>query len=152
YAELINPPPITVDQARALLRPGEALIATLVTRDRTLVWAVPPTGPVAFAVAPIGKRELDQNVAVLRKALEPRATTFGDIPDFDLARAYRLYRLLLEPVRSAWQDARSLLVVAHGPLGQIPLVLLPTKPVLLSAESGVTFSNYRQVPWLVRSH
>src|SRR4030095_2570276 len=101
YAELINPRPITVDAARAVLRPGETLIATLVTRDRTFVWAVPPSGPVAFTVAPIGKRELEQNVAMLRKALEPRAVTLGDIPDFDLARAYRLYRMLLEPVLSA---------------------------------------------------
>jgi CHAT domain-containing protein len=152
YAELINPRPVTVDEARAMLRPGEALIATLVTRDRTFVWAVPPSGPVAFAAAPIGAQELERTVATLRKALEPRATTLGDIPDFDLALAHRLYRTLLEPVRSAWQDARSLLVVAHEPLGQVPLVLLPTRPVTLPAESGVTFSNYRQVPWLVRSH
>src|SRR5262249_41554657 len=142
----------TVDQARAMLRPGEALIATLVTQDRTLIWAVPPSGPVAFAAAPIGKRELEQRVATLRKALEPHATMLGDIPDFDLAVAYRLYRMLLEPVRSAWQDAQGLLVVAHGPLGQLPLVLLPVKPVELPAQSGVTFSNYRGVPWLVRSH
>jgi CHAT domain-containing protein len=151
YAELINPRPVTVDEARAMLRPGETLIATLTTR-RTFVWAVPSNGPVAFAAAPIGAGELERTVATLRKALEPRATTLGDIPDFDLALAYRLYRMLLEPVRSAWQDARSLLVVAHGPLGQVPLVLLPTRPVTLSAESGVTFANYRQVPWLVRSH
>jgi CHAT domain-containing protein len=152
YAELINPRPVTVDEARAMLRPGEALIATLVTRDRTFVWAVPPSGPVAFAAASIGAQELERTVATLRKALEPRATTHDDIPDFDLALAYRLYRMLLEPVRSAWQDARSLLVAAHGPLGQVPLVLVPTRPVTLPAESGVTFSNYRQVPWLVRSH
>src|SRR5262249_21910977 len=143
YAEVVNPRPVTVDQARAMLRPGEALIATLVTQDRTLIWAVPPSGPVAFAAAPIGKRELEQRVATLRKALEPHATMLGDIPDFDLAVAYRLYRMLLEPVRSAWQDAQSLLVVAHGPLGQVPLVLLPTRPVTLPAESGVSFSNYR---------
>src|SRR5262249_37565623 len=151
-AELINPRPVTVDQVRSMLRPGEALIATLVARNRTFVWAVPPSGPVAFAAAPIGAQELQRTVGTLRKALQPRATTLGDIPDFDLALAYRLYRTLLEPVRSAWQDARSLLVAAHGPLGQVPLALLPTRPVTLPVESGVTFSNYRQVPWLVRSH
>jgi CHAT domain-containing protein len=152
YAELINPRPLTVDQARAMLRPGEVLIATLVTRDRTFVWALPPSGPVAFAAASIGAPELVRTVATLRKALEPRATTLEDIPDFDVALAYQLYRALLEPVRSAWQEARSLLVVAHGPLSQIPLGVLPTEPVTLPAESGVIFSRYRQVPWLVRSH
>jgi CHAT domain-containing protein len=152
YAELINPRPLTVDQARALLRPGEALIATLVTRDRTFVWAIPASGPVAFAAVPMGAQELEQTVATLRQALEPRATTLEDIPEFDLALAYRLYGALLEPVRSAWHDARSLLVVAHGPLSQLPLVVLPTEPVTLPAQSGVTFSHYRHVPWLVRSH
>src|SRR5262245_28713130 len=37
YAELINPRPVTVDEARAMLRPGETLIATLSTH-RTFVW------------------------------------------------------------------------------------------------------------------
>src|SRR5262249_49324752 len=119
YAELINPKPITVDRAREVLRPGEALIATLVTEDRTFVWTVPESGPRAFTAAPLGAGELDRSVSSLRKTLEPRATTLGDIPEFDVARAYRLYRALLEPVRSGWQEARSLLVVAHGPLGQL---------------------------------
>jgi CHAT domain-containing protein len=152
YAELINPKPVTVDRARALLRPDEALIATLVTRNQTFVWAVPPSGPVAFTSVSIGAEELERAVASLRTSLEPRAETLGEIPDFDLTLAHRLYSTLLDPVRSAWQDARSLLVVAHGPLGQLPLALLPTRPTTLSPESGPMFSNYRGIPWLVRSH
>lgn len=152
YADLINPKPITVDEARAMLRPGEALITTLATRERTFVWAVPHAGPVAFTSAPIGVQELETSIATLRMALEPRARTLGDIPDIDLTLAHRLYRALLEPVRSGWQDAPHLFVVADGPLGQLPLALLPTRSVALPADSGPIFSNYRQVPWLVRSH
>src|SRR5206468_1984915 len=81
YAELINPKPVSVDRARAMLRPGEALIATLVTQDRTFVWAVPQSGPVAFTAVSIGAAELERTVASLRKTLEPRANTLGDIPD-----------------------------------------------------------------------
>jgi len=152
YAELINPKPVTVDRARALLRPDETLITTLVTWDRTFVWAVPPSGPVAFTSVSIGAEEWERAVASLRTSLEPRAETVGDIPDFDLTLSHRLYSTLLDPVRSGWQDARSLLVVADGPLGQLPLALLPTRPTTLSPESGSMFSNYRGVPWLVRSH
>ena len=36
YADLINPKPATVEQARAPLRPGEALIATYVGRGSDL--------------------------------------------------------------------------------------------------------------------
>jgi CHAT domain-containing protein len=152
YAELINPKPVSVERARALLQPGEALITTLVSPERTFVWATPPSGPVAFAAVPVGARELEEMVARLRRALEPHARTLGDVPDFDVAAAHRLYALLLEPVRSGWQDARSLYVVAHGPLGQLPFGLLPTRPATLPAESGLLFSNYRRVPWLARTH
>jgi len=43
-------------------------------------------------------------------------------------------------------------VVAHGPLGSLPLSVLPMKPVPLKAQSGVLFSRYRDIPWLARSH
>jgi CHAT domain-containing protein len=152
YAELIDPRPVTVEQVRAVLRPGEALIAMLVTPERTFVWAVPQSGPPAFAMVPMSANAIAETVASLRRALEPNATILGDIPDFDLAGAYRLYSALLEPVRSGWQDARSLLVVPHGSLGELPLALLPTRPTDLPPENGAMFSNYRQVPWLVRSH
>jgi CHAT domain-containing protein len=152
YAELTDPKAVTLERARSLLRPGEALIATLVTRDRTFVWAVSPSGPVAFAAAPIGAGDLEKDVATLRAALEPNAKTLGDIPEFDVAVAQRLYEMLLEPVRAGWHDARHLLVVAHGPLGQLPLGLLPTRRRMLPPESGLMFSNYREVPWLARTH
>jgi CHAT domain-containing protein len=152
YADLIDPKPVTVGQVQAMLRPGEALIATLVVDDRTFVWAVPPSGAAVLATASIGARELEEAVAKLRKAVEPRAKTLGDIPEFDVDLAQRLFRVILEPVRSGWQDARSLLVVAHGPLAQLPIAFLPTKPVARPPESGAIFSPYREVPWLVRSH
>jgi CHAT domain-containing protein len=152
YAEVIDPQPVALDQARAMLRPGEALIATLVTPDRTFVWAVPQSGPVAFAAVPMRAKTIEETVATLREALEPHAKTLADIPDFDVALAHCLYQALLEPVRSGWQNARSLLFVPHGPLGQLPIALLPTRPATLAPESGALFSNYRRVPWLVRSH
>jgi len=76
----------------------------------------------------------------------------GEIPEFDVGRAYALYRQLLEPVRAGWGQAESLLVVAHGPLADLPFGLLPTAPPSLRPESGALFSKYRAVPWLVRTH
>src|SRR5437870_6831115 len=108
-AQLINPPPATVEQARRALRPGESLIATFVTAERTFVWAVPQGGPVAFAAAPLAGRDLATAVVTLRKALEPNARTTGDIPAFDLALAHRLYASLLEPIALGWQDSETLL-------------------------------------------
>ncbi len=116
----MTPRPANVGGIRAVMAPGEAVIATYVGQDKTYVWAVSKTGPVAFAAAPLGRKRIGSSVAALRRALDPQATTLGDIPEFDVVLSYRLYRDLLAPVKAGWQDAKSLLVVAHGALGQLP--------------------------------
>ena len=152
YAELVNPKPATIEGARAVLRPGEALISTYVGEDRTYVWAVPHSGEVAFSAVDLGREDLADRVGLVRSSLEPNATTLGDIPEFDLAAAHDLFRKLLEPVKAGWKDAESLLVVAHGPLGYLPFSVLPTKPVEPAPEEGALFARYRDVPWLARTH
>jgi CHAT domain-containing protein len=152
YAELIDPKPLTLRQAHTNLQSGEALIATLTTRERTFVWAVAENGSVAFTTAPIGAREMEKTVAELRKALEPRAKTLGEIPEFDVTLAHAIYSSLLEPVRPAWEQAKNLLVVTHGALGQLPLAVLPTQSAPFPRDSGQKFMGYRRVPWLIRSH
>ena len=91
-------------------------------------------------------------VGVLRHALDPRAATLGDIPDYDLRLGHRLFEALLKPVESAWRDAKNLIVVAHGPLGYLPLLVLPTEAVDPPDDSDLLFSGYRSVPWLARTH
>ena len=120
--------------------------------EKTYVWAVPYRGEVAFAAAEIGRKDLTRTVARLRVALEPKAATIGEIPDFDLAAAYGLYEKLLKPVEAGWRDATNLLVVTHGPLGYLPLSVLLTAPAKLGPVDGALFANYRNVPWLARSH
>jgi CHAT domain-containing protein/tetratricopeptide (TPR) repeat protein len=152
YAQLVRPSPATMAQVRAVLHTGESLISILVTPKRTLVWGVPQAGPVVFASVPVGESALSAIVIQLRRALDPGARTFGDIPEFDLAQAHDLYRELLAPVRGSWENAQSLLIVPHGALAQLPLELLPTRPVALGPEQGTLFSRYRSVPWLIRTH
>ena len=152
YAALINPKPATVADLRSALGPGEAVIATYVGAEKTSVWAVPKTGKIAFAAAPMGRTEVAATVAALRRALDPQAATLGAIPKFDVARSYALYKALLEPVAAGWKDAKSLLVVAYDTLGQLPFSVLVTGPPTLPEPSGAMFSNYRNIPWLARSH
>jgi CHAT domain-containing protein len=120
--------------------------------EQTLVWAVSQRDGVAFASAPIGASAIGTKIARLRQSLDPRVETFGEIPAFDVATAYELYRLLLEPVRTGWEGAKTLLVVADGPLGQVPFALLPTGPVALAPGPPPLFSSYRSVPWLIRRY
>jgi CHAT domain-containing protein/tetratricopeptide (TPR) repeat protein len=153
YVNLIDPRPATVEQARKDLRPGEALIATYVGEEKTFVWAVPQSGPVAFAAASVSKADIGRMVVDLRKALDPNAATLGDIPVFDVALANKLYATLLQPVESGWKQAKSLLVVPHGTLGQLPFSVLVTAaaPLPPDRDGQAIFANYKTVPFLAKS-
>ena len=152
YVNLIDPKPATIAQAQAALEPGEALLATYTAKERTYVWAVPKEGPAAFATVALTRSELEAVVGELRKSLDPNASTLGEIPTFNVALAYKLFALLLKPVEAGWKGAKSVLVVAHGALAQLPLGLLVTTPTSLEPErDGQTpFSRYKKVPWLIR--
>jgi CHAT domain-containing protein len=150
YAGLVNPKPASIEAARKHLAGDEALISLYSAEDRTYGWAVPAQGAPAFVAWGVGRAELETLVAALRRALDPAADTLEAIPAFDLAAAHKLYAGLIQPVEAGWRTAKSLLVVPHGPLGQISLALLPTAPAQLAAAKGEPFANYRQVPWLIR--
>lgn len=150
YSDFTNPPPVMIPQVQAFLNPGEVLIFVYSAQKCTYVWAIPRNGKVMFLIAPIEKNELSRIVSYLRKALAPELETFGDIPKFKLDTAYDLYNKLLKPIEVTFKDATDLLVVSHGPLGQLPFSVLPTVPFSLSTENNVLFDNYRQVPWLIR--
>jgi CHAT domain-containing protein/tetratricopeptide (TPR) repeat protein len=152
YVNLIDPRPATVEQARAALRPGEALIATYVGTDQSFVWAVPQSGAPAFAAVPKGRKAMAETVATLRKSLDPNAATLGEIPAFDVALSNALYNDLLKPVETGFANATSLLVVPHDVLGQLPFAVLVTEPTQLVAEKDgeALFSTYKKVPFLIR--
>jgi CHAT domain-containing protein/tetratricopeptide (TPR) repeat protein len=154
YANLLQPKPATFESVRASLRPDEALIATFVGRKASYVWAIPKSGAARFARSRLTEEQFGSAVSELRSAMAPRGTSLESIPRFDVHLANRLYRELLAPVADGWRNARALLVVAHGPLAQMPFSLLVTddgvEPKDASADG--LFSGYRTVPWLVRTH
>lgn len=152
YADLVSPKPPSVQEIRATLADGEAMLSFYFGRDGSFVWAVPKTGPVAFAAVAATSGEIESKVRTLREALEPQAAMISDIPPFDLKLGYELYSLLLQPVESGWKQARSLIVVTNGALGLLPLSLLPTAPADVQADDDPLFASYRKVPWLARSH
>ena len=120
YADLIDPKPPSVDEIKATLRPGEALLSFYFGQNASFVWAVPKEGTVAFASVPVTAGELETQVRRLREALEPQITMVSEIPPFDLALAYELYGLLLKPVEASWKPEKSLIVVTNGALGELP--------------------------------
>jgi CHAT domain-containing protein len=152
YANLINPKPPTFTDLQKTLRSGEALLSFYIGTERSYVWAVPEQGRAHFQSINIGYDELDDIVYHLRGALEPRAGSSGATPNFDFDVAYDLYRQFLKPLEPTLQSSPNLLVVAHGPIGWLPLSLLPTEPFSLSGDPKIWFANYRSAPWLVKRH
>ena len=152
YADLVDPKPPTVDEIKAALRPGEALLSFYFGQTASFVWAVPKDGAIAFAAIPTTAAELETKIHMLRQALEPQITMVSEIPPFDLALAYDLYTSLLKPVEAGWKPAKSLIVATNGALGELPLGLLPTAPAQIDTTATPMFAGYRAVPWLARTH
>src|SRR5262249_55100871 len=96
--------------------------------------------------------DLAAKVKRLRAALDPQATMVSEIPAFDVALAHELYSQLLQPVESGWKNAKRLVVVTNGALGELPLALLATAPSPVSLPAAPLFTEYRNVPWLARTH
>lgn len=149
YSDFINPQPATISMAKKHLLPNEALISIYTTDNHSYVWAIPFDGAIKFSRSNMGKKKITRIVNQLRNALAPDPKTLGDIPAFDLQQAYELYRYLFKPVEAAWKEVQHLIIVAHGPLGQLPFAILPTLPTKLQ-EEDILFANYQTVPWLIR--
>ncbi|SFH74020.1 CHAT domain-containing protein [Bradyrhizobium sp. Gha] len=152
YADLVSPKPPSVAEIRATLSDNEAMLSFYFGQNGSFVWAVPKSGPVAFAAVNARSGDIETKIRKLREALEPQAAMISDIPPFDLELGYELYALLLKPVESGWKPAKNLIVVTNGALGLLPLSLLPTAPVEVAADEDPLFVGYRNVPWLARTH
>ena len=152
YAELVSPKPPNVQEIRATLVDGEAMLSFYFGQDSAFVWAVPKSGPIAFAPVNAKIGDVETKVRKLREALEPQAAMISDIPPFDLKLGYELYQLLLKPVETGWKPAKNLIVVTNGALGLLPLSLLPTAPSEVKEDEEPLFAGYRKVPWLARTH
>lgn len=152
YADLVNPKPPGIEQIKEALHYGEAALSFYFGGEASFVWAVPKSGPVAFASVEAKPDELRRKIQKLREALEPDAALISDIPPFDVDLGYQLYSILLKPVEAGWKRSKSLIVVTNGALGLLPLSLLPTAPSTLKSDEDPPFAAYRNVPWLARTH
>ena len=152
YADLVSPKPPSVEQIKATLTDGEAMLSFYFGQTSSFVWAVPKNGPVAFAAIKASSGDIESKVRKLREALEPQAAMISDIPPFDLKLAHELYSLLLQPVESGWKPAKNLILVTNGALGLLPLSLLPTAPAEVRSDDDPLFASYKNVPWLARTH
>jgi CHAT domain-containing protein len=151
YANLIRPQPPSLAEARAILRPNEALLNLFTATSGTYIWAMRSSGTVSFVVVSLNRDQISGMVTKLRKALDPGEVDIAaQLPKYDLEVGHQLYTALLEPVAAGWKGADSLLVAANGALSQLPLAILPTAKSTMPATRGMRYGEYAAVPWLIR--
>jgi CHAT domain-containing protein/tetratricopeptide (TPR) repeat protein len=144
YAELSSPAPLSAAQARALLKPDEALVSFISMGDRSYVFAVTRESNV-WRQIPLGDTALGDRVSKLRLGLFDPAPDATPKP-FDLDASFELYSAIIGPVESVIAKKPRLLVVPTGALTSLPFhVLITGKPDPAAAPDD----RYRQAAWLL---
>ncbi len=150
YSEFMNPRAKEFSAIRDILKPEEAMVIFYPISDRVYLWGIPQSGPAAFGVANINNEKLKNMVRQLRYSLAPSPEIFEDIPEFDIDLAREFYTRLFKPVEAGWKNARDLLVVAPGALGQIPFSIMPESVQMPGEDRDLLYDRYRNVDWLIR--
>ena len=150
YSGLLNPKPPGIAALQQLLRPGEALVSIYTGSQRSLVWAIPASGKPAFTLVPLTAAQIEQKVGEMRRALDPAAVAQQTLPAFPFDLAHELFTRLLAPVQVGWRDARALIIVPHGALGQLPFGVLLTQPFQAASTAGPMYASMADAPWLLR--
>lgn len=149
FAALLESRPLGMAQLRKFLKPGESVVAFYTGEKGTLVWAIPQQGEPVFHRTALGAEELQKQVATLRRTLDLEVDYDAKAAEYNFALAHSLYQQLLAPVSSGLANASNLIVVPHGPLGQLPFGVLTTAPFTPTA-GGLRFGSYIGAPWLLK--
>ncbi len=153
FSELIDPAQPTLAELRTSLAPDEAMIVMRAAKTHTYIWAFQQGGPIVFARSDFGTAALKRSTQRVRRSLDPGLISqLGDIPDFNIREAHKLYQQLLEPVAGGWQEASRISLVTDSTLGSLPFSLLVTEAVEDRDDATLLFDRYRDVPWLARTH
>ncbi len=128
WASLRYPQPLDLDGARAALDPGTLLLAFSVGKERTLLFAVEPTGAKGAGLTVYSlsgnDRSLREAVAAQRNLLDFRAPAGTDAGRQLSTRSRGLYETLLQPAEPLIAGYERLLILPDGPLHTLPWAAL----------------------------
>lgn len=125
-ASLVTADSARIDEIRATAaRLDATIVEYLVTPKALLAWVVTPGGAVHSARADLTEARLKELTRTVLTALETAEPT-SPIPTAARGALRELYRGVVQPV-AQWlprTPAQSLVIVPHGPLGQLPMAAL----------------------------
>jgi CHAT domain-containing protein/tetratricopeptide (TPR) repeat protein len=142
YQELTRPEPVPVDQIRALLKPGEAMLAYALG-DRSFLWVVKPDG-AHFIPLQVDVEDVAAKVASVRAEMEFDGN--AHLKRVSVALLHDLYRRIFAPAVTHLTGVRHIMVVPAGPLQSLPFGMLVAAPPPEIRSNA----DYRQVDWLAR--
>ncbi len=136
---------LSIEETRASLKEGEALISTYMGPKHTFLWWL-DNKEIKLQVLNIPSKELKATIENLRKGLER-----PDQNAFQMSASFKLYSLMFSKLESQLDTVKSLVFIPHGAFDSLPL------SVLLRKEPEIT--EYKQddvlkfePSWLVNSH
>ena len=124
YARLVRPSQVSADEVNGLLHPGEAMLLAVTMPSSTYLFLL-RDGQIQVNKAAVTSSELAAWITALRQTLEISA---GQLPEFDVADAQRLYDTLLGPFADDFAGVRHLIFISNGPLLSLPLGVLVRPP------------------------
>ncbi len=154
YFNLVKPEPITLDEIRALLDPGEVLVYFLTaTNDEVFAWAVSKE-QAAWAKLDTSYPELSRSVVKLRTSLDIETLLKqGKSPAlYDLSLSHQMYKWLLKPVESVMAGKPDLIVIPSGPLTSLPFQMLVRDAPAIGKPKLTQLATYREADWLMRHY
>lgn len=143
YNQYLDPRPLSLSQAKTLLKPHEALLLWSVDQNVTYLLVIPYQQPAAFFSFDIDSQQLAQALnyhaphSFMQSLTDPQQT-------FNTQQAYALYKILLAPAESVLSDTQHLIVVTDAALQSLPLQALIRSPAPDSLHP-----DYRHLDWLI---
>ena len=120
YADLRYPKPTDVHRLqRDAIDPDEAVLAYMVTRSRTYLFAIDRQRFHTFSIS-YSSADIQRDVEALIRPLL-RADTQAH---WDPSVAYRLYSRLFKPIEYFLAGKKTVVVIPHGPLASLPFEML----------------------------
>jgi CHAT domain-containing protein/Tfp pilus assembly protein PilF len=144
YQELARPEPLSIDQVRALLKPGEAMLVYALG-NRAFAWLV-TAGEATFVQLSVNDKEIGARVSTVRAQMEWDSNL--RLPPVDVASLHYLYEKLLGPLQVHLAAVKHLIVVPAKALQSLPFGML----VVNAPPKIESVGDYRKVDWLARHY
>jgi len=148
YLDLIQSPPLTIQQVQTNLLDKQALIVYLIGKKKSYLWVVTKEEAAIYPLD-INEQQIDESVRQLRHVLDPTNLEGSyTIPAIPVDKAYHLYQQILAPAEKILQSIKHLIIVSDKALQSLPLSVLVTKKVQGKIK---TPEGHLKVDWLINS-